>query len=38
MSKYTEPKTRSPRDEYKDSKRGQQARKSKINKDGIISN
>ena len=32
----TESKTRSPRDEYEDSKRGQQARKSKINKDGII--
>tara|TARA_A100001515_G_scaffold106676_1_gene87463 strand:+ start:602 stop:880 length:279 start_codon:yes stop_codon:yes gene_type:complete len=31
----TEPKTRSPRDEYEDSKRGPQARKSKINKDGI---
>ena len=32
----TEPKTRSPRDEYEDSKREQQSRKSKINKDGII--
>ena len=32
----TEPKTRSPRDEYEDSKREKQSRKSKINKDGII--